>query len=295
MPSATVEAMFKGNNTIQSKVINAREQHKDNLLLKTLIPFTQDGLQFISIDNLTNKPNSYKDDLMMAWNDLQEVNPDLSEELLKYSYVTSNFSFNSQSFFEFAPHQLVKTVLEGSVDFFKNNAESSAYIEEFFETYSRNNSDNITEFEFKSKYDKEGYSLLNSKDYSNNLIIGEGTIGTQFIKSATSVIFKKVGKLNEDVFVYLKTEKLGYSKKGYYIYENSINEPSMFEVNKIKNTERIEKNVNDYISNMIKWDRPTNNINIEVDKINYMSSSRQDQEEAINRGVNNGLFQQECN
>jgi len=295
LESKEVNNMFRGNNTMQSKVIEGREKHKDNLLLNNLIPFTQDGLQFISIDNLTNKPNSYKDDLMRAWDDLQEIDPDLSEDLLKYSYVTSNFSFNSQSFFEFAPHQLVKTVLEGSVEYFKNDNSSNTFIADFLETYSRNNSKNVTEFEFKTKYEKTGYSILDSKKFSNNLIIGEGTTGVNFIKSKQDVLFQKIGNLNVNVFVYKKIEKLGYSKKGYYIYENYLNESTIFESNKIKNAPSIQENVNKYILDETKWSNPSNNINIGVDKINYMSTSRQEQDQAIQRGLDNGLFQEICN
>lgn len=296
MDSTYVESLFKGNDTMQSKVMAAREQYKDNLLLNTLIPFTQQGLQFISIDNLTNKPNSYKDDLMRAWDDLQEVNPDLSEDLLRYSYVTSNFNFNSQSFFEFAPHHLIKTVLEGTVNHFKNDNSASAYIEDFFETYSRNNSDKVTEFKFKNKKDKSGYSPLNNTEFSNNLIIGQGekVTGARYIKTSSGLLFKLVGKSDADTFVYQKVGKLGYSNKGYYIYENSLNEPSMFEANKIKISEKIQSNVNNYINDMTKWDNSISDVNIEVDKINYMSSSGQELEEALQRGIDSGLFQEKC-
>jgi hypothetical protein len=92
--------------TLAERVLDAQIEHPDNLFLSALLPtenvYNNGKPSTVSLSS-KNIDKESKDDLYLYWEDLLNIDKQLAEDLIKYSYYSSGFSPNLGVFFEHIP------------------------------------------------------------------------------------------------------------------------------------------------------------------------------------------------
>lgn len=174
---------------------------------------------------LTNKTNSseYNERMINSWNELMKYNPEFSEKLVKYSFLTSGFNQSTTSFYKFIPPNFF--IQNGFNQYLKDysnelsNSSDNSFIDQFY----LNNLDDsqIVKYRDESVIDRK----LTGKVFGSVIIPRETK---KFIKIGDKY-YKNIGVTKKGNNVYsqfIKTED-GYAKiapivskdkKGFKVY-----------------------------------------------------------------------------
>lgn len=180
-----------------------RSKDKENLFLDNLqIEIGDNGKPYITMNN-KHKDNKLQSDIISAWKDLMRSNKGLSDNLVKYSFVTSGFQMNKDQFFTFIPYEW----------FIENN------INEYIDTVAFEYNSGTSDIEFMDQFFRHNYrdsSIV--RPIYNNMIEDMGIkdfIG--FITKEGIPIREFYKKTNKDDSIFLYKLR-GYNSNGQGVY-----------------------------------------------------------------------------
>lgn len=230
------------------KEVSITKQEDDyNFFLQQLELIEEDGITFIRLQNKKRSKN-IQNKLYRGWKMLMEDRPELSKNLIKYSYYQSGFQNNINEFFSHIPHEyFVETKLNQYIYEVNNELNDIQY--NFIEQFYKHNWNNplIVPNLFGLKKFKNGLGY-----YSNNSELKElpryGNVGNNLVKLA--------GYDSKGNGLYVITNKLGLSKNNGAIIEykfDELSKKSQFGSNNPDNLDAITKFENeltpDYLPN----------------------------------------------
>lgn len=189
-----------------ARLLELKKLNPDNLFVRALTVETANVVaagnvnKIISLSNLKRSP--YEQDLLSSeWNRLFDENPELAEDLVKYSFVMSGFNITNGQFFTLIPHQyLLKKDINKHVRTYKASSD-------FIDRFIANNLDNanVTKHigNFNRKPDMKGSGILSYTFMDNE-------VQKNYIKHG-SAIYKKAyqEKGFSNTFVYVPIERTG--------------------------------------------------------------------------------------
>lgn len=254
--------------SLADRVLQAKEiaEFKDNLFIQSLDVRpgfnNQPSLVYLSPKNLDKDA---KDNMFLAWEDVLELDKQLGEDLIRYAYYSSGFKNSFGTFYEHIPVSWM--VQSGYSDFIsqKMNALSNPQ-----ETAGKESQILKHLYENNELVQHAPQSLI--KDIDNierqwafglnisenpNLAIGFNANGKTEIKRFLKIVIPirnevglivdsktnlyKLAGYSNDQAIYVRTNKLGYSKGGLIIKEyGGDGNVSIFEENNVTLPEEVE-------------------------------------------------------
>ena len=236
-----MDDLLKGN--LQQRVMEAKAEFPNNVFLQILESNTEDDFHFIDTENVSNKPSSYKNDIIKGWEDLFEDDIQLAEDLVKYSFVTSGFKFGMKTFYEYIPAVKYKGLVESA--YLENNyIDEQAFAEFFYKHYP--------ELAPQMKLNaKEGNKYVDNKLYGNHLLelrnqkepLSKYYNITDSESKVVNLYKQVVYDDNKAIFYYARVSKLGLKVGGRNIIEPSTPKQSIIDKNIAKKSAKIIDNL----------------------------------------------------
>jgi len=278
--SEKLSTMLKGKNSVARRVYNVKYNNKeaypdlqDNRLLNSLIPkLAQDESQFdgLTMTTVDIKEKWDQDELTKSWKQLLSYPDDtirqLGEDLIVYSFYTSGFNKNINSFFEYMPFEHLRD--KGFSDYVRsqinalNHPDMYGDLVSLMEDVYKNNSDNdylVPTVTFtdvaKSAVLKKGdvpalIKMRESAELNKGKTIKGDTAFAPFIKSRLgnkTYLYEYIGfTANDNLPMYRVTDTKGYKNRGYVVKEYGV-ENTIFDNNKHK-AANMEKAAKDQIN-----------------------------------------------
>ena len=146
----------------QDDILAAKVKYPNNVLLQLLEANSDGEFKFIDMENVSNKPPGFKNDIIRAWEDLLKLDRELGESLIKYSYVTSGFKFGMKTFYEFIPANTYKVLVEPAFKHYPNVNPDS-----FANFFYRHNPEYATKFKTEGEF---APTPVNGKLYALRLV-----------------------------------------------------------------------------------------------------------------------------
>jgi uncharacterized protein YjgD (DUF1641 family) len=250
------------------QMVLARESFRNtktpNFLLEN-IEIKEDGeFAFLGIDSRKGSTNGFKEKAADAWRDLEKDNPDLSDNLVKYSYHQSGFKYNANQMYQFIPHEVfVKNrmnnyidnvynrIVENKIDpevlqdqIYRHNWNNSTIVpviknEDIVQTSSNTPRIYANNAGFRLKYDSNRHSNQNEKVKTFPKFV---TYNNLLYKLDSYIeVVKDKETVSEPV--YFITHKLGYKSKQGQFHEYSMRDnkqSSKFNGNNVMTNEVVE-------------------------------------------------------
>ena len=224
---------------LQNKVLEAQALYPENVFLSSLVPATEKGYFFVDMENISNKPTNYQNDIIDGWDELFETDQELAEDLVKYSFLTTGFKYGIKSFYEFIPVEKYRALVQGSF--------TEQVNKELFEDFLiRHNPDLATTLKFR-----EGTILLDSSKYGNKIVyktIENNKFIDNFYKTLDDYgrvvnLYKIIGSDNNGYY-FVQVAKAGAKVGGRNIIEPTINRKSSIATNNPTFTKNQLDNIN---------------------------------------------------
>lgn len=211
-------------NNLPQRFIDFRKANRGKYLIIDELEIKQ-GLKktvknFIGLNN-RKKSSDFEDAFSDSWRDLRNDNPDLANDLIKYSYLTSGFKVNPNQFFTYIPNEFfvennikqfindfVNTDQEDFIDkFFLNNSDNHKFVPKVFESVII-----ATEFNIS----KDGQQL---PKYDSGFIIDTEANSNKYFVKLGENIYKLQGFNNYGDSIYTRVQPLGYKYSGNLVVE----------------------------------------------------------------------------
>jgi len=218
------------NKTLAERVLDAQIEHPDNLFLAALLPnqnvYNNGKPSTVSLSS-KNIDKESKDDLYLYWEDLLNIDKQLAEDLIKYSYYSSGFSPNLGVFFEHIPTSWVienklNDYIKGKLTTLNESNMGLLHLKDQVVRHSyKNNSivptisdKMLTEFKMGDGGIVPSLYYAVIQDFNaSNLEIGENKHGQKEYKTFIKRIYTEPN--TNETFTYL------YQYKGYGLNKNS--------------------------------------------------------------------------
>ena len=171
-------------------------------------------LKIIALNN-RKKSDSFEKKFTDSWRDLYNDNPELAEDLIKYSFLTSGFKMNTNQFFTYIPHEYL---LDNNINSFIVNFSKEEQTD-FLDKFYLNNSGSykyvsrVFDSEIESEDITSGFILKRSKEEEN-------TKARYYVSRASSGgVYKLEGYDSYNRPVYTRVKPLGRKAQGSNIVE----------------------------------------------------------------------------
>lgn len=256
-------ALSLADRVLQAKDI---EEFKDNLFIQSLDVRPgfgdQPSLLYLSPKNLDKDA---KDNMFLAWEDVLELDKALGEDLIRYAYYSSGFKNSFGTFYEHIPVSWM--IQSGYADFISqkmkelSNPQATAGKETQIFKHLYENNELVQHAPQSLIKDIEGvdrqYAFGLALNENPNLIIGVNATGGSELKRFLKIVVPirnqlgqiidsktnlyQLGGYSAEQAIYVRTNKLGYSKGGLIIKEYGGNgSTSIFEENNVTLPQEIE-------------------------------------------------------
>lgn len=244
-----------------------KKQNKDKYLILDELQIKNQGkLKLIALNNRKKSPD-FEQKITDSWRDLIIDNPELGEDLIRYSFITSGFRMNANQFYTYMPHEFL--VKEGIDHFVKNfsKEDHSDFIDKFY-------LNNTADYKFVNRvFDNE----LESQNFDTGFILKEPGKAKYYLKRELED--KNFNELGEEVAKkekkYLTYKLEGYNSRNQAVYTrvqplgNKSKGATIVEYGDVftKNTLIIDETYIDKLKNTIVTSRNQFNPNFVLDKI----------------------------
>jgi hypothetical protein len=250
-----VKDMFYGQNTLFKRLyrdIKGKYADGENALVESLSGTIRDRADFLSINNIRNNSTAATNDITNSWREMliseDPIIRDFAKDLITYSFYSSGFKTNMNSFYEFIPHQELKNLVEGGISDFQSRVQGNGTVlEGFMDKFFRNNyADTSIVPEMKITFplgqairrpagitvnNKSGVMTFDSGAQGASkakakrpYILVKNISENEFGMVETSTLYKKYA-VSGDVNYYIPVPKLGMYAQGNYIYEYNTDIP----------------------------------------------------------------------
>lgn len=220
-----------------------KNEHKqDYLILQELFVEQGEFFKFVVKSN-KNKSSAEQNLLTNSWRRLLEDHPEMGENLIKYSYLTSGFEMTKNQFFTLIPYQWflqndINTYLKENVDnllevdphfisqLYRNNAKDNVLVRQVFFTQKENSS--AEGFKLKTKEKKANYYKKEIVKDKNDKIIGLKLYELQGYDAEFQPIYIRVNPLGHSdrkgnkIVNYQFNTTLQNKQKGLTLDQNKI-------------------------------------------------------------------------
>jgi len=248
MQDESIIPMFRGKNSVANNVSRLKEhkRYKNNPLIKHLQikkGHKKDGYSYVTISNTKNQPKYFKDLLYKGWLELLE-DPELrpfAEKLVRYSYYSSGFKKGIGSIFEHIPNEWIfGNGINDRMKAWKNILNNDEVLEDLkVQVYKHMWADNTIVPSVSKHVPKKLPKNIsaNNAGHGTDIIftipefVGKYKKNDQWPRfvtrkiGSTDYLYRLAGTVENDNekktehAVYVRTNKLGYSKKGKTIVE----------------------------------------------------------------------------
>ncbi len=190
-------------NTLDKVVALKNDPDFDNFFIDEIEIKSGIANSFLGINN-SAKANDYSKKLTESWLDLFSENPDVATDLVKYSYITSGFKPNLNSFYQYIPYQFF---IASKINQYVVNTGNSIkdvdlnFIDQLYKNNSENNLLVPKIFEGSIKRYPDGFELT-----------GNGKAHRLFYTDGKN-LYKLMGHNHEGNAIYQKTEKIGFKSE----------------------------------------------------------------------------------
>jgi len=248
-----VKEMFYGQNTIFKRLyrdIKGKYADGENALVEALTGTIKEKIDFLSVNNVRNNSVTATDDIVNSWREmLISDNPvvrDFAKDLITYTYYSSGFRTNMNSFFEYIPHQELKKLVEGSIASFQETFQNDGvavlnFVDKFFRNNWSNtkivpnlksNEQGIFNKSIKMPQGK-GYIMLEVTNKNKHrhdkpyvLITRRSINPVTGMETSNNALYKKYAtSADGDINYFIPVPKLGTYAQGNYIYEYNSSIP----------------------------------------------------------------------
>jgi len=264
-----LHALLFGNSTTESLVTRLSTAKKgvenENLLIQALEvrPGNKNTPGAIFLPKSESLKEA-KDDLYLAWEELQSTNKELAEDLMKYSFYASGMSKAIGSFYEHIPMDFLaeknySDQINHKISEYSNPNALVRKIDSVYKHMSENDKlvPVITDKVFKPMKVKDELISIPTSDafivtpleganYIAGLDVKGDYVFKRFVKrkfksadeynniTTTIVLYQQMGLTPKGNAVYMRTNKLGYSKNGVIFkeYNGKNNNASIFKENR---------------------------------------------------------------
>ena len=232
--------------TVPEKLRKFQRKYPKNTLLQKLYETKGDSLKlakndeefkdkkfyknfYISFPNLKSS-KTVKDAIVDSWSDLMRLEPEFSEDLIKYVFLTTGFNNNINAFQQFIPAEWFNKNRFNS--FLKNSRDTEQkidmnYIDQFFRNlyYDRSVTKKIYFGEQNGIYKIDNINMNTSFKSEKNkgyLVMNESGDRNDPMSKVYENYYKLHGVDLEGNFIYIRTSPLGWKDtKGNKIFEYS--------------------------------------------------------------------------
>ena len=248
MQDEAIIPMFRGKNSVANNVSRLKEhkRYKNNPLIKHLQikkGHKKDGYSYVTISNTKNQPKYFKDLLYKGWLELLE-DPELrpfAEKLVRYSYYSSGFKKGIGSIFEHIPNEWIfGNGINDRMKAWKNILNNDEVLEDLkVQVYKHMWADNTIVPSVSKHVPKKLPKNIsaNNAGHGTDIIftipefVGKYKKNDQWPRfvtrkiGSTDYLYRLAGTVKNDSekktehAVYVRSNKLGYSKKGKTIVE----------------------------------------------------------------------------
>lgn len=254
------------------KLAKTEEEFKDKRFYKKF---------YISFPNLKSS-KTVKDGIVDAWLDLMKSEPEFSEELIKYVFLTTGFNNNINAFQQFIPAEWFNRNRFNSYLKNSRNVDQKIdmnFIDQFFRNLAEDNA--VTKRVFIGKENKiEGIKYRNAIKFEENkgYLIKHLSTDPSNPESPTYTNFYKLHGVDpEGNFIYVRTSPLGWKDtKGNRVFEYSKDQYNL-------KTNIHENKLNDKKIDVAEWSEiyMDQDINIINDERSEITEDTFKNEEAI--------------
>lgn len=231
-------------NKLPDKILKYKKENKDSksaLLQELDVVVGEDNKTFITMSNRKKSP-SFEGDIIIAWKDLLENDPDLGEELIKYAFLTSGLNMTMNQFYTYIPYEWfaknnINDYITGIAEDLQQKDVDSNFFHNFFRTNVSDNQIVPNVFNNQMLEYTEGGFILKEEGVGKPYVkyIDKGTLPTGE-EYETTKLFRLEGYTGNKKAIYTRTTELGYKdKKGNKVVEDAYDLegiPTMF--NKVK-------------------------------------------------------------
>lgn len=196
-------------NRIPRSVRELKKSSKGKYLIIDELEVKDDGkFKLVGLNNRKKAPD-FEDKLTDSWRDLRVDNPELAEDLIKYSFLTSGFKMNASQFYTYIPNEYL--IQEGINKFVNVFTKENQF--DFIDKFYLNNS-------FKNKYVR---NVFDNEFTSENIVTGftmkDPGKSRYYVKRNNGAVYKLAGYNEENKAAYIRAKKLGYKTKGAHVVE----------------------------------------------------------------------------
>ena len=244
-----------------------KKQNKDKYLILDELQIKNQGkLKLIALNNRKKSPD-FEQKITDSWRDLIIDNPELGEDLIRYSFITSGFRMNSNQFYTYMPHEFL--VKEGIDHFVKNfsKEDHSDFIDKFY-------LNNTSDYKFVNRvFDNDAVS----ENFDTGFILKEPGKSKYYLKRELES--KNFNELGEEVTKkekkYLTYKLEGYNSRNQAVYTrvqplgNKSKGANIVEYGDVftRNTLIVDETYIDKLRNTIVTSRNQFNPNFVLDRI----------------------------